>query len=294
MVERLDKCLLCSSPNLIKDTYAIEHLNLAHPHGVSRCLDCGLRFLNPRPTKDDYNQLYAHNDGTIIGMYPNIERFYANEDAAKLFEYENKLNYLTKLRKKGKILEIGSCTGIFLNIAQEYGFDVEGIEPNIKYCEKAKEIYGLELKNGNIEDQQFPPESFDILFSSHVFEHLLYPLEVVHLLYNWLRPGGFLLIEVPNQFESFAAKRKKVFYPHFPVKRSVLSIHHTIFFSKKTLVKLIETNGMTVSHVRDVYYYAPISVFKYPIRFIAKILNPLFGGSGVIEILAQKSDNLSN
>jgi 2-polyprenyl-3-methyl-5-hydroxy-6-metoxy-1,4-benzoquinol methylase len=288
MSELIHKCLLCSGNRLLKDEYATKSLNLSQQHGVTFCKDCGLRFLNPRPSKEEYKSFYKDNSGPLIDIYPLNKKYYADEDLLRMNEYKNKLKKLSRLGVGKKLLEIGSCTGKFLHEARNYGFEIEGIEPNYENCKIAKELYGIDLRVGDVDDQDIQENSFDVIFCSHVFEHLLDPLRIVRLMYKWLRIDGFIVIEVPNQFESFAAKRKRWLHLDRPQERSFLSIHHAIFFAPRTIRKLMALSGFQTCRIRNVYYYSNIKIWEYPLRLAARLLNPLLGGSGMIEIIAKK------
>jgi len=286
------KCLLCGGSRLLKDKYAARSLYLSELHGVTFCEDCGLRFLNPRPSREEYKLFYEDNSGPLIDIYPIDKKYYADEDSLRAVEYKKKLKMLMQLGVGKKLLEIGSCTGEFLNEAKNNGFEVKGIEPSYENCKIAKDRYGIDLSQGNVEYQIFSENSFDVIFCSHVFEHLLDPLKIARLIRKWLKDDGIVVIEVPNEFESFTAKRKRwlrwLHIKNKPQRRSFLSIHHTIFFSPQTLRKLMELGGFGICHIRNIYYYSKISIWKYPLRITARLLNPLFGGSGMIEILSRK------
>lgn len=280
------RCLLCGTSRLKKDAYAASLLNLADSHGVTKCQDCGFRFLNPRPTSADYLQAYAYGSGPLVDIYKFDSSFYGGEDVIRMPQYLRKLDMLTKVGAKGRLLEIGSCTGAFLNEARKRGFQVEGIEPSEENTQIAKRKYGLDLKNGRAEDFSFPEESFDVVFSSHVFEHLLDPLAVAKKLSSWLRTGGFHMIEVPNQFDTFGFRLRRLMGTGVPVERTFFSIHHPVFFSPKTLQRLAEMSGCRKYSMRNVYYsYSGVPLS--PKVMVHKLLALIFGGVN-IEIIARK------
>lgn len=88
-----------------------------------------------------------------------------------------------------------------------------GIIPQLDFRGWAKRICGIDLdprvlENSFLDDAHvgdaceipYPDESFDLVFSHSVFEHLEAPLEVVREIRRVLRPGGTLLIETPNRW----------------------------------------------------------------------------------------------
>lgn len=287
MTETLTACLLCGHTALKADNHAASQLNLVDVHGVARCSQCGLRFLNPRPSREEYEAAYRDGTGPLARAYPVPSRYYADEDAARIPEYRTKLETLVHAGAGRRLLEIGACTGIFLNEARRWGFEPDGIEPSSQNRRIAHSRFGLNLRPGLIEDQDLPAGSYDVVFSSNVFEHLLDPLSATCLARRWLRPGGLLMLEVPNQFDSFAARRRRWLGRTLARERSFLSVHHTVFFSRRTLRHLAAEAGMQICRLRNVYYCSP-AARRQPLRIAGHAIGALAGGSGVIEILARR------
>ena len=286
MVEELSKCLLCGDSRLKKDIYAAHILNLASPHSITICQSCSFRFLNPRPSPAEYQQAYTKGSGALTESYEFGNEFYENENKIRISQYHKKLDLLTKAGAKGRLLEIGSCTGVFLNEAKKRAFEVEGIEPSEPNSQIAKQQYGLNLHVGKVEDFNFTKNSFDVIFSSHVFEHLLNPLTVARQLSSWLRQGGFHMIEVPNQFCTFEFTRRRLLRYGSPKNRSFRSIHHTVFFSPRTLRRLVQLSGCRQYSMRNVNYSSK-NIFLNPKLAARNFMAKFFGGSN-IEIIAQK------
>ena len=288
MPETISSCLLCGERCLVRDDYAERMLHLHDVHGVSQCQCCGFRFLNPRPTAMEYQDVYSSGGGELSTFYPIDAQYYGGQELVRLAQYRNKLDLLAKLGcSKGRLLEIGSCTGVFLNEARQRGFDVVGIEPSRRNAEMAKHTHGFELLVGNIEDFSFPQDNFDVVFSSHVFEHLLDPLRETKKIASWIRKGGFLMLEVPNQLANPRVMRRRFFDKCQPMERSFLSIHHPVFFDKRTLKDLVRRAGFDVRVFQSVYHYAETTP-RTPKMLISRFLDSIFGGL-IVAVLATKS-----
>ena len=286
MPEMRSHCLLCGRSRLKKDDFAVATLNLAPEHSVSQCCHCGFRFLNPRPTIQEYEQLYSEFGGPLAEKYPVPQDFYSGNQMRRLREYQDKLNILSEHVTNGRILEIGACTGLFLDTAHNRGFEVEGIEPSEKNCRIALEKFSLKLRQGSVEDFDFPAESFDVVFSSHVFEHLSDPLAVAKRVSFWLKPGGLHMMEVPNEFGTLPKRRSRLLGRIKRRGRSARSIHHTVFFSPASLRLLSRLSGCHTIHIRNVYY-SKRNVFT-PRVLLGKVIDRLGFGSRHLELLAQK------
>jgi SAM-dependent methyltransferase len=60
----------------------------------------------------------------------------------------------------------------------------------------------------------FSPSSLDFLIASHVLEHLPFPLAALRHWYDVLRPGGVLLLKIPDKRYTFDARRERTPLPH--------------------------------------------------------------------------------
>lgn len=289
MPPRLSHCPLCSGVRFHADEFATWYLNLAPPYQVAQCRDCTLRFLNPRPTADEYQRMYSDYSGPLAETYPASAEFYGSQDELRLREYRAKLARLARLGVRGgRLLELGSCTGVFLHEAQQAGFDVVGVEPSNAARETARERFGLVLCAGNIEDQDLAPASFDVVFSSHVFEHLFAPLDAARRVTAWLKPNGLHMLEVPNQFEQLGSRlRRWHLRPRFQLPRTFLSIHHTTFFSPRTLRRLVRESGCQPIHLRGIRY-GDVRIFSQPTLFLKRAIGSVLGAAAAIEMLARK------
>ncbi len=108
-----------------------------------------------------------------------------------------------------RVLEIGSGAGQFLVVAQEKtDWHVCGIEPG-QQSAAACVAQGLDVRDATVDTAEFAPDSFDVIVSFHVLEHLPSPGRFFEQAATWLKPGGMLWLEVPNlsrpggQLESF-------------------------------------------------------------------------------------------
>ena len=78
------------------------------------------------------------------------------------------------------------------------GFASYGIELPGKAAEMAGKIEGLNLKVGRITRQDYDEGFFDGVCMWHVFEHLTKPKETLHIIREILKPGGYLMMSLPN------------------------------------------------------------------------------------------------
>ncbi len=125
--------------------------------------------------------------------------------ADRLNEKYAKSLALTSAAPSSRILEIGFGTGDFLDWAAKHGHRTAGIEiiPSLVDQVRAK---GHDVSLGTIVDYRGPGATFDLIVAFHVFEHLDREelLDTLDAAYHHLRPGGEILIEVPNAASPFS------------------------------------------------------------------------------------------
>ncbi|MFQ5845460.1 MAG: class I SAM-dependent methyltransferase, partial [Planctomycetota bacterium] len=89
-----------------------------------------------------------------------------------------------------------------------------------------------------------PREPFDVITFWDVLEHLANPRAALEAAFRRLRPGGLVLLSLPN-FASYQAR-------HFREDWYALSLpHHLYHFTPATLTKLLEAAGFRVRVLED-------------------------------------------
>lgn len=157
---------------------------------LARCADCGTAVtLAPAPQQ-------AHEAGAYGGGAPRGSTL-----AAPILDRfaRRRLDMLAKAgaRTPGRMLDIGAGRGRFVAQARAAGWYAHGIEPSLRGVQGAQAI-GVDLVQAGIEDAAVPAGSLDAAELWHVLEHLEDPGPALHRIAGWLRPGGLLLIGVPN------------------------------------------------------------------------------------------------
>ena len=158
-------------------------------HGVSQmelwcCVDCSISFFAPQclaGSAQIYSQLADYG-----GYY-----------VTRKWEYEAALG---DLRGRQRILEIGCGSGAFMTLArEEAGLFIEGLEQNAEAISEATRC-GLRVRKATVEDvAKQSPSMYDAVCSFQVFEHVAKPKEFLDACCTLLRPGGLLVLGVPNQ-----------------------------------------------------------------------------------------------
>ncbi|HVF77939.1 MAG TPA: class I SAM-dependent methyltransferase, partial [Solirubrobacteraceae bacterium] len=110
-----------------------------------------------------------------------------------------RLSFLSRAgaRPPGRLLDIGAGRGRFVAAARATGWAADGIEPSLRGVVGARAL-GIELEQAAIEEADVAPSSVDAAALWHVLEHLDDPGAALERIASWLRPGGLLVVGVPN------------------------------------------------------------------------------------------------
>jgi len=169
-----------------------------HSIDIMECKNCGIYHQRVEMDDFDYRNFYAtnyhDNYQTSQGQRSYFTRYDHDVNLAnmRLTAYFEKIE--ENVRDGGRLLDVGSGNGAFVDTAREFGLDAWGVEPNPKIANKDRTYIG------SIEHQNFKHESWDIITQHDVFEHFVNPVTILVECYRILKPGGFLIVDFPNFF----------------------------------------------------------------------------------------------
>ena len=226
-------CAACGSTNTAESPLA--------PHGqrLQRCLRCGLQWrLNP-PPPEELELLYR------TGFYsPSRPR--GGRLVRQLHYWNNRIR-LREIRDltPGRLLDVGSGKGRFLAAARDAGWQVVGVEYARSSAEAAMATYGVEVVSGDFLEVPISGR-FDVVTMWHVLEHLPDPGAAIARATSMLRPGGRLVVSVPN-IDSLQARLGGDSWFHLDSSR------HLFHFSPRSLSALISSQGFRVDRTGHLY-----------------------------------------
>jgi 2-polyprenyl-3-methyl-5-hydroxy-6-metoxy-1,4-benzoquinol methylase len=140
------------------------------------------------------------------------------------------------------VLDVGCAGGAFPKAAKDLGFDVVGVEPSTWLAEQGRSLYGLDIRAGLLQDQNFPDQSFDLISLWDVIEHLPDAHAVVGDIHRLLRPGGHLIVNTPD----YGSLARKLLGPKWPMLLSV----HLIYFTQETMRDFLRRDDFEVVDFR--------------------------------------------
>lgn len=221
------KCIACNGN--------LRHFGKSGNHAIYICNKCGLGA-----TSDFFSQTgNYHRDDVYISETSQFKNIFTR-----------RVNLILKHIGKGKVLEIGSSTGVFLGLLKEKGFEVLGIEPSKSTAGFANKK-GINTLKTTFEEEKIASSSFDLVIMNHVLEHMEDPVAVLEKAKRVLKTGGLVFIDVPN-FASLSAKLWGVNW------RYLLPNEHKFHFTPQSLDKLLEKAGLKI-----IYWEATSGVWDY-------------------------------
>jgi SAM-dependent methyltransferase len=163
---------------------------------VVQCRGCSLRYLNPRPDERERRALYTQDYFEEHGVQPQARS--AGEIAKAVAAHAMRLRAAALFARPGALLEVGCASGYFLKGAAERGWQAKGIELSAWAARYARDVLGLDVFTGSLEDANLPDASFDVVCMWSVLEHLPEPLQALAEVRRVLKPGGVFVADVPN------------------------------------------------------------------------------------------------
>jgi SAM-dependent methyltransferase len=191
---------------------------------LARCAGCGLVFAHPQPSPGELDDYYRHYwDGEVAVSTPSTRRYYLAQALSRV-EYLRRFG----LPDAPAVLDMGAGLGLFhdalarLGIAHRYA----AVEADRRQLAALKARLGEAGACASLEELP-EGEAWDLVVLAHVLEHLPRPHELVASLARRLRPGGLLMVEVPNGDHRYKSNFES----------------HLLFFDPPSLGRLLERHG---------------------------------------------------
>jgi len=221
------RCLLCgTSKNKLVYDFDMRD--------IVRCDECGFVYVVPMPTEknlieniySDYWEDYQVSVGEK-DIHERLDEF--------LEISRERVEFLAKFKKGGRLLDVGCSMGFLVKAAQDAGFEAHGLDLSEKTLEEGRRRYGVNLWNGVLED--YPFEKFDAITCYNTIEHVVQPDRLMKEMYRRLAPGGVIVIGT-HDFECATHKEQGRAWKH------IMPSEHLYYFRLKDLERLSSQCGL--------------------------------------------------
>ena len=247
-------CPLCDSDQTTPFLIA-QDMYTGEPHHIVRCARCGLIQTRLSPSSE---AMYVYGGTADAGA-----RFGSAQRLLRMFRRARVRQFAR--RRPGRALDVGCGDGSFLEALAQEGWEVFGTELSPEIAVTAKQRLGDRISVEKMGNPAHVEASFDLITFWHVLEHLDNPRQALSEARRLIKPGGTVIIAVPN-IESFQAQLFKQDWLHLDVPR------HRWHFDPRTLSDLAERCDF---HVEDVCHF---SMEYGPFGIIQGIATKLGGG----------------
>lgn len=232
-------CPLCGSIGH-RELYRFEPSRWI-PGSVVRCESCELVYKIPSDSSKLLTEYYDPD-------YAQLD-YWDQEEAAR--------RSLGKIRDcvaatvgTGSLLDIGCGPGLFMELAQQAGLLVTGLEYNPLLAARARERTGAEVFEGDFLSTDLGDRRFDVVTLLDLIEHLADPLAAVRRCRELLNPGGHIVLYTPNHaslIARLAVTLERVTRGHYsgPVAE-IFDCTHVVYFDRRSLMQAVEKSGLSV------------------------------------------------
>jgi len=215
-----------------------------------KCKACGMISVNP----------YFSD----VGLEVLYSTYLSNRLLDKDLEKKRKIMYgidrdwILNFIEQGNVLDVGSSAGYFLSEFDPGKFSRHGVEFSHECKSKAKELFDIPIRVGNIVEMDFDIK-YDLVMLRGVIEHFNDPISVIKKISKIISKGGYLFITATPNGQAFA-------FDVYREKWNLFSVDHVHFFSVKHLDDIMKRYGFSlVSHhyqYEETPYANPESDFK--------------------------------
>ena len=197
---RISPCSLCGTCEASEAFNAFDRLEQSRQKfPIVRCNGCGVMRTLPEMDEKELGKFYPED---YWGGEPTEEWLQLTQ--------ADKLRSLSHCKLSGgRILDVGCGAGYFLRLLDEKTWMRFGVEISPQAAHEAAKILGeRNIYIGNLLDTFFPAASFDCLTFWSSLEHMNDPRANLVEARRIIKPGGSILIEVPNN-ASYQARHFK-------------------------------------------------------------------------------------
>ncbi len=273
-LESVSGCPVCGSERSVQIYDGLRDVWFGAAPGAWRlleCAQCGSAYLNPRPSPASigraYGGYYTHTDvpsartswlrqrwvdvrqarlsevhgPSRVPAGPAWSRWAVRGPLQRLIDHSI-MRDLPAAAAGDRLLDVGCGAGGYLKRAQSLGWQVDGVEPDLRAAEQAR-AQGLEVFAGSFDDWFAQRglcggQTYARITLNHVLEHVHDPAWLLGGCRDVLRPDGRLWIETPNwgsRSRQRAAERWRGLEPP----------RHLVLFTPASLELLLRQCGLT-------------------------------------------------
>ena len=213
---------------------------------IVECDECGLGFVNPRPTIAEIQKYYPpeYFEQPATNSHERYLRRRFVEEAKYLRTMENEAS-------KQRLLDVGCANGDFPRFMVARGWLVEGVE----ISESSRRIKDFRVHTEEFQNITVNEPAYDAITAWAVLEHVHDPMAYFRKAASVVKKNGLFVFLVTN-FESVASRY--LFCEDVP--------RHLYFFTRKTVRRYLDATGFALEREdngRNIYKLAPVNWLNF-------------------------------
>ena len=228
------RCPLCDGDDSASFPCSFENL--------LRCKRCSFIFADRQAF--DGSDVHYEEDFAAATPHPTFVEIDGDFCVKNEYKLSRLLARLERYRKNDRILDVGCSAAFLLKLAEQKSWSPFGVETSDFANRYSRDILGIDVFEGTLKEAQFPKEHFDVVFSSHLIEHIADPMTLLTEMKRVLRIGGALVTVLPTQFSSPSYRLFKIVFGDGPPR-------HLSFFSKNTFERALRSIGLRIVYSRN-------------------------------------------
>jgi SAM-dependent methyltransferase len=183
-------CPTCNSHVVAPFLMAPDRFHLRKEmYRLLRCGSCSGVWLDDPPAPAQMGEHYTEDYHRAIVT--------AGEGSAAK-RWKGQVKMISRHKSGGKLLDIGCSSGGFLSTMKNPAWNLYGIEMEESTAQRARAATGATVFVGDAVEAPFLPNSFDVITSFDVLEHVYSPRQFLTKVQEWLKPGGIYYAMMPN------------------------------------------------------------------------------------------------
>jgi len=231
------RCAICGH-NAFVPLYGSLHVVIGYRYG--RCRRCGLiQHVSDAPADEFADEFYRTR------YYALPHKRFEPDSRQELFD--ELLQRLDSFSPRGRLLDVGAGTGVFVRAARQAGWDAEGLEISPMAADSGRLQHGVPMHCGTLADLAArAPQRYRCITFWNVLDQIPDPVGALRAACALLDRPGLIAVRVPNGGMHHAARSFCSVVPHAVQKFGLANLFsvHPLSFTRRTLRAILTDSGL--------------------------------------------------
>lgn len=266
------KCILCGKTeigNLISQKIRDDDTGR---YKIFSCSSCGHVQMFPIPLSEEEKKFY-NNDQQTRNVMKNVDFSLLKEICSS--DTDRRVKWIRSIlpaTTNTKTLDIGCGYGFLVDALDNCGYDSYGMDISKQRLSYANEESLGNFINTNIDDKEIKIKfggTFDLVSAFHVLEHIRDPAYFINNCMDFIKPKGYLLIEVPNLNDESIKHIE-------PYKAFYWQRAHLSYFDSQHLKIALDKSGFKNYKISGIQRYSIENLFSWIYSGKPQISAPIY------------------